>query len=58
MSEQKRTIFTGTQKAKVALEAIKRGPKPVRVARRVDRSYAKIGQLNMALDWLSTHTGH
>lgn len=95
MSEKKRKIFTGTQKAKVALEAVKgtktvneiaqefgvhptqvnqwkndlldnagslfegkRGPKPVDAQSDPDRLYAKIGQLNMELDWLNTHTGH
>lgn len=95
MSEKKRKIFTGTQKAKVALEAVKgtktvneiaqefgvhptqvnqwkidllenagslfegkRGPKPMDAQSDPDRLYAKIGQLNMELDWLNTHTGH
>lgn len=89
MSESKRKVFTGTQKAKVALEAIKgtkaineiaqehgvhpnqvsqwkkerlgnagslfegkRGPKAVNAQSGPDRLYAKIGQLNMELDWL------
>ncbi len=95
MSEKKRNIFTGAQKAKVDLEAVKglktineiaqeygvhpnqvsqwkkellenagslfegkRGPKPVNAVNDPDRLYAKIGQLNMELDWLNTHTGH
>jgi len=94
MSEQKRKIFTGTQKAKVALEAVKgmktineiaqehgvhpnqvsqwkkellenacslfegkRGPKPVNAVSDLDRLYAKIGQLNMELDWLKKKSG-
>jgi len=89
MSESKRKVFTGTQKAKVALEAVKgtrtineiaqehgvhpnqagqwkkellenagslfegkRGPKVVGAQSGPGRLYAKIGQLNMALDWL------
>ena len=89
MSESKRKIFTGAQKAKVALAAVKgtktineiaqeygvhptqvnqwkkellenasslfegkRGPKPVNAQSDPDRLYAKIGQLNMELDWL------
>jgi len=36
----------------------KRGPKPVNAVNDPDRLYAKIGQLNMELDWLNTHTGH
>lgn len=95
LSEKKRKIFTGTQKAKVALEAVKgtktvneiaqefgvhptqvnqwkkdllenagsffeakRGPKPVDAQSDPERLYAKIGQLNMELDWLNTRTGH
>jgi len=94
MSESKRKIFTGKQKAKVALEAIKgaktineiaqefgvhptqvsqwkkdllenagslfegkRGPKPVNAQSDPDRLYAKIGQLNMELDWLKKKSG-
>ncbi|OAI20371.1 transposase [Methylomonas lenta] len=94
MSERKRKIFTGSQKAKVALEAIrgtktineiaqehavhptqvsqwkkelmdnagslfegKRGPKPVNAQNDPDRLYAKIGQLNMELDWLKKKSG-
>lgn len=30
----------------------KRGPKPVNAVNDTDRLYAKIGQLNMELDWL------
>ena len=89
MSESKRNIFRGKQKAKIALEAIKgaktineiahefgvhltlvnqwkkdllenasslfegkRGPKPVNAQSDPERLYAKIGQLNMELDWL------
>ncbi|WP_394813118.1 transposase [Methylobacter psychrophilus] len=36
----------------------KRGPKPVNAQNDPDRLYAKIGQLNMELDWLNTRTGH
>ncbi|HEY8037711.1 MAG TPA: transposase [Methylobacter sp.] len=94
MSEKKRKIFTGVQKAKVALEAVKgmktineiaqehgvhpnqvsqwkkellenagslfegkRGPKPANAASDPDRLYAKIGQLNMELDWLKKSLG-
>jgi transposase len=94
MSESKRKIFTGAQKAKVALEAIKgaktvneigqefgvhptqvtqwkkellanagslfeskRGPKLVNAQSDPDRLYAKIGQLNMELDWLKKKSG-
>ena len=94
MSESKRKIFTGTQKAKVALESIKglktinqiaqeygvhptqvhqwkkellenagslfegkRGPKPADSQSDPDRLYAKIGQLNMELDWLKKKSG-
>ncbi|MBD9361511.1 IS3 family transposase [Methylomonas fluvii] len=94
MSESKRKIFTGAQKAKVALEAVrgtktineiaqehgvhptqvsqwkkelldnagslfegKRGPKPVNAQNDPDRLYAKIGQLNMELDWLKKKSG-
>jgi transposase-like protein len=95
MSESKRKIFTGAQKAKIALEAVrgiktineiaqdnsvhptqvsqwkkelldnagslfdgKRGPKPITNAQSdPDRLYAKIGQLNMELDWLKKKSG-
>jgi transposase len=94
MSESKRKIFTGAQKARVALEAIKgvktinqiaqeygvhptqvhlwkkellenagnlfdgkRGPKPVDGQSNPDRLYARIGQLNMELDWLKKKSG-
>ena len=94
MSEVKRKIFTGAQKAKVAVAAIKglktvnqiaqkygvhptqvslwkkellenagslfegkRGPKPANVQNDPDRLYAKIGQLNMELDWLKKKSG-
>jgi transposase len=94
MSESKRKIFTGAQKAKVALAAIKgvktineiaqeygvhptqvnqwkkellenagslfegkRGPKPADAQGDSDRLYAKIGQLNMELDWLKKKSG-
>ena len=95
MSEKKRTLMTSTQKAKVALEAVKgsktvneiaqehsvhptqvglwkkalldnasqlfeakRGPKAIDPQSDPERLYAKIGQLNMELEWLNTHTGH
>lgn len=94
MSTIKRKIFTGEQKAKVALAAIKglktvneiaqeygvhptqvnqwkkdllanashvfegkRGPKPSNTEVDQDRLYAKIGQLNMELDWLKKKSG-
>jgi transposase len=94
MSESKRKIFSGAQKAKVALEAIKgvktlneiaqgygvhptqiglwkkellenagnifeskRGPKQTNGQSDQDRLYAKIGQLNMELDWLKKKSG-
>jgi transposase-like protein len=94
MTEKKRKVFTGEQKAKVALAAIKgtktvneiaqqfgvhptqvnqwkkelldnaggvfekkRGPKPVSAESDPDRLYAKIGQLNMELDWLKKKSG-
>ena len=94
MSERKRKIFTGAQKAKIALEAIKgtktineiaqehgvhpnqvsqwkkellenagslfegkRGPKPINTESASERLYAKIGQLNMELDWLKKKSG-
>ncbi len=89
MSEIKRKNFTGAQKAKIALEAVKgqktvaqiaqefgvhptqvsmwkrellenagslfdgkRGPKPMNEQGDPERLCAKIGQLNMELDWL------
>ena len=94
MNESKRKIFTGAQKAKIALEAVrgtktineiaqensvhptqvsqwkkelldnagslfegKRGPKPTNAQSDPDRLYAKIGQLNMELDWLKKKSG-
>ena len=94
MSESKRKLFTGAQKAKVALEAVKgsktineiaqeygvhptqvsqwkkdllenasrlfegkRGPKLTNTQSDPDRLYAKIGQLNMELDWLKKKSG-
>lgn len=94
MGEIKRNSFSGQQKAKVALEAIrdvktineiaqeygvhptqirqwknelveqaagifevKRGPKVVDAQSDPDRLYAKIGQLNMELDWLKKKSG-
>lgn len=94
MSEKKRKVLTGAQKAKIALEAIKghktvneialeygvhptqvglwkkavlenaatlfdvkRGPKPVDAATDPERLFAKIGQLNMELDWLKKKSG-
>jgi hypothetical protein len=33
------------------------GPKPVNAQSDPDRLYFKMGQLNMELDWLNTHTG-
>ena len=94
MKEIKRNSFSGQQKAKVALEAIrgvktineiaqdnsvhptqirqwkmellehaasifdvKRGPKVVDEQSDPDRLYAKIGQLNMELDWLKKKSG-
>lgn len=94
MSEKKRTLMSGSQKAKVALEAVK-GNKTVneiaqeygvhptqvglwkkallenagqlfdakRSAKIIDpqndseRLYAKIGQLNMELEWLKKKSG-
>jgi transposase len=35
----------------------KRGPKPVNAQGDPDRLYAKIGQLNMELDWLKRKSG-
>lgn len=98
MSESKRKLFSGAQKAKVALEAAKglktineigleygvhptqvsqwkkelleqagslfegkrgpkRGPKPVNAQSDPDRLYAKIGQMNMELEWLKKKSG-
>jgi transposase-like protein len=94
MSENKRKIFSSTEKAKVALAAVKgiktineiaqehgvhptqvnqwkkelldnvsslfegkRGPKPVNAQNDPERLYAKIGQLNMELDWLKKKSG-
>jgi len=94
MSEKKRTIMTGTQKAKVALEAakgnktvneiaqeygvhptqvglwkkallenagqlfdVKRGAKTIDPQSDSERLYAKIGQLNMELEWLKKKSG-
>jgi len=94
MSETKRKILTGAQKAKIALEAlkeqktineiaqeygvhptqiglwkkallenasqlfeVKRGSKPIDPQSDPVRLYAKIGQLNMELDWLKKKSG-
>jgi len=94
MSEKKRKILTGAQKAKIALEAVKeqktvneigsrvwRSSYPNRImeeglvgecqstvwgeaclqapwpAKRSGSLYAKIGQLNMELDWLKKSQG-
>ena len=94
MTGNKRKIFTGAEKAKVALAAVKgdktinevaqehgvhptqvnqwkkelldnvgslfegkRGPKPVNGQTDPERLYAKIGQLNMELDWLKKKSG-
>jgi transposase len=94
MGESKRKIFTGAQKAKVALAAVKgvktvneiaqgygvhptqvnrwkrgllenagslfegkRGPKPAAAQGGPGRLYAKIGQLNMELDWPKKKSG-
>ncbi|WP_262965779.1 transposase [Methylobacter psychrophilus] len=94
MSETKRKILTGAQKAKIALEAlkeqktvneiaqeygvhptqiglwkkallenasqlfeVKRGSKPLDPQSDPVRLYAKIGQLNMELDWLKKSQG-
>jgi transposase-like protein len=94
MSETKRKILTGAQKAKIALEAlkeqktvneiaqeygvhptqiglwkkallenasqlfeVKRGSKPIDPQSDPVRLYAKIGQLNMELDWLKKSQG-
>jgi transposase-like protein len=94
MSEKKRKVLSGKQKAKVALEALKgnktvneiaqeyeihptqiglwkkavlenadqlfenkRGPKRPDPQSDPDRLYAKIGQLNMELEWLKKKSG-
>jgi len=94
MSETKRKILTGAQKAKIALEVlkeqktvneiaqeygvhptqiglwkkallenasqlfeVKRGSKPIDPQSDPVRLYAKIGQLNMELDWLKKKSG-
>lgn len=94
MSEKKRTIMSGTQKAKVALAAVKgnktvneiaqefgvhptqvglwkkallenagqlfdvkRGSKATDPQNDSERLYAKIGQLNMELEWLKKKSG-
>lgn len=94
MSEKKRTIMTGAQKAKVALEAVKgnktvneiaqeygvhptqvglwkkallenvgqlfdvkRSTKPIDPQNDSERLYAKIGLLNMELEWLKKSPG-
>ena len=94
MSERKRKILTGAQKAKVALEALKgnktvneiaqeygvhptqvglwkkavlenasqlfenkRGPKRTDPQSDPERLYAKIGQLNMELEWIKKKSG-
>ena len=94
MSEKKRTIMSGAQKAKVALEAVKgnktvneiaqefgvhptqvglwkkallenagqlfrvkRGTKATDPQSGLGRLYAKIGQLNMELEWLKKKSG-
>ena len=94
MSGSKRNIFTSSEKAKVALAAVKglktineiaqeygvhptqvnqwkkelldnvsslfegkRGPKPINPQSDPERLYAKIGQLNMELDWLKKKSG-
>jgi transposase-like protein len=94
MSETKRKILTSTQKAKIALAAVKeqktvneiaqefgvhptqiglwkkalvenasqlfevkRGPKAIDPQSDPERLYAKIGQLNMELDWLKKKSG-
>ena len=94
MSETKRKILTSTQKAKIALAAVKekktvneiaqefgvhptqiglwkkalienarqlfevkRGRKPIDPQSDPERLYAKIGQLNMELDWLKKKSG-
>ena len=94
MSEKKRTLMTSTQKAKVALEAVKgsktvneiaqeysvhptqvglwkkallenasqlfdvkRGSKAIDPQSDPERLYAKIGQLNMELEWLKKSQG-
>jgi transposase len=94
MSESKRKLFSGSQKAKLALAALKgdktinelsqesgvhptqinqwkkelqdravelfenkRGPKPVDEQSDPEKLYAKIGQLNVELDWLKKKSG-
>ncbi len=94
MSESKRKLFSGSQKAKLALSALKgdktinelsqesgvhptqinqwkkelqeravelfenkRGPKPVDEQSDPEKLYAKIGQLNVELDWLKKKSG-
>jgi transposase-like protein len=94
MSEKKRKMMTGTQKAKVALEAVKGiktvneiaqeygvhptqvglwkkallenasqlfdvklGTKTIDPQSNPERLYAKIGQLNMELEWLKKKSG-
>ena len=94
MSEKSRKLFTGTQKAKVAIEAVKNQktmselaqeysvhPTQIRIwkktllenapqlfddkrsSKKVDENsdvellYAKIGKLNMELDWLRKKSG-
>jgi transposase-like protein len=94
MSEKKRTMMTGTQKAKVALDAVKGiktvneiaqeygvhptqvglwkkallenagqlfdvklGTKAIDPQSNPERLYAKIGQLNMELEWLKKKSG-
>jgi len=94
MSGKKRKVFSGAQKAKIALEAVKgiqtineiaqenevhptqvsqwkkellanagslfegkRGPKAAKAQDNPERLYAKIGQLNMELDWLKKKSG-
>ncbi len=94
MSDKKRKVLNGKQKAKVALEALKgnktvneiaqeyevhptqiglwkkavlenagqlfenkRGPKRVDPQSDPERLYAKIGQLNMELEWLKKKSG-
>lgn len=37
---------------------VKRGSKTIDPQSDPDRLYAKIGQLNMELEWLNTHTGY
>ena len=95
MSEKKRTMMTGTQKVKIALEAVKGtktvneiaqeygvhptqvglwkkallenagqlfdvklGTKAIDPLSNPERLYAKIGQLNMELEWLKKKSGN